>query len=131
MTPLRQRMLEDMEMRNLASSTKKLYVSKVAQFAKHFNKSPDQLGAEEIRTYLLSLVRKGASWSQFNVARCALHFFFRVTLKREFPKTEIVCAKNPKKLPVVLSQTEVVQFLATPQKVKQRAILSTLYAAGL
>jgi integrase/recombinase XerD len=131
MTPLRQRMLEDMEMRNLSPNTRKSYVRQVAQFAEHFGKSPDQLGPEEIRTYLLSLVRRDASCNQFNVSRSALRFFFRVTLRREFPAMEIVCAKRPKKLPVVLSQSEVGQFLATPKKLKHRAILSTLYAAGL
>jgi len=129
MTPLRQRMLEDMEMRNLSARTQKSYVRQVAQFAKHFDKSPDQLGAEEIRTYLLSLVRRDASCNQFNVSRCALRFFYEVTLKREFP--DIVCAKKPKKLPVVLSQSEVGQLLAAPKKLKHRAIVTTLYAAGL
>ena len=129
MTPLRQRMLEDMEMRNMSPNTRKNYVRQVAQFAVHFGKSPDQLGPEEIRTYLLSLVRRDASCNQFNVSRCALRFFFRVTLKREFP--DIVCAKKPKKLPVVLSQSEVAQLLATPKKLKHRALLTTLYAAGL
>jgi len=122
-------MLEDMEMRNLSPNTQKNYVRQVEQFAVHFGKSPDQLGPEEIRTYLLSLVRRDASCNRFNVSRCALRFFFRVTLKREFP--DIVCAKRPKKLPVVLSQGEVAQLLATPKKLKHRAILSTLYAAGL
>ncbi len=129
MTPLRQRMLEDMEIRNLSPNTQKNYLRQVAQFAMHFGKSPDQLGPEEIRTYLLSLVRRDASCNQFNVCRSALRFFFRVTLKREFP--DIVCAKRPKKLPVVLSPSEVAQLLTTPKKLKHRAILSTLYAAGL
>jgi site-specific recombinase XerD len=122
-------MLEDMEMRNLSRKTQKNYVGQVARFAKHFGKSPDQLGPEEIRTYLLILVRRDASCNQFNVCRCALRFFYQVTLKREFP--DIVCAKKPKKLPVVLSQSEVAQLLAAPKKLKHRAILTTLYAAGL
>ena len=129
MTPLRQRMLEDMEMRNMSPNTRKNYIRQVAQFAMHFGKSPDQLGPEEIRTYLLSLVRRDESCNQFNVCRCALRFFFRVTLKREFP--DIVCAKRPKKLPVVLSQSEVAQLLAAPKKLKHRAMLTALYAAGL
>jgi integrase/recombinase XerD len=129
MTPLRQRMLEDMEMRNLSPRTQQCYVRQVAQFAKHFDKSPDQLGPEEIRTYLLSLVRRDATGNQFNISRCALRFFYAVTLKREFP--DILCAKKPKKLPVVLSQNEVAQLLEAPKKLKHRAILTTLYAAGL
>jgi site-specific recombinase XerD len=122
-------MLEDMEMRNLSPNTWKSYVRQVAQFAMYFGKSPDQLGPEEIRTYLLSLVRRDASCNHFNVSRCALRFFYRVTLKRKFP--DIVCPKRPKKLPVVLSQSEVALLLAAPKKRKHRAILTTLYAAGL
>jgi integrase/recombinase XerD len=69
MTPLRQRMLEDMEMRNLSPKTRKNYVRQVEQLAMHYGKSPDQLGAEEIRAYLLMLVRRDASCNQFNVSR--------------------------------------------------------------
>jgi integrase/recombinase XerD len=131
MTPLRQRMLEDMEMRNLSPRTRKNYVRQVEQLAMHYGKSPDQLGAEEIRAYWLILVRRDASCNQFNASRSALRFFYRVTLKREFPVLEMMGAKKPKKLPVVLSQSEVVQFLSAAQKLRPRVILTTLYATGL
>jgi integrase/recombinase XerD len=131
MTPLRQRMLEDMEMRNLSPRTRKNYVRQVEQLAMHYGKSPDQLGAEEVRAYLLILIRRDASCNQFNVSRCALRFFYRVTLKREFPVLEMMGAKRPKKLPVVLSQNEVAQLLAAVKKLRPRAILTTLYATGL
>lgn len=131
MNPLRQRMMQDMEMRNFAPGTRATYVRQVAHFAAYFGKSPDRLGPEEVRTYLLSLVNRGMSPSQVNVTRCALQFFYRVTLKREFPKTEIVCSKNPRKLPVVLSQSEVAQFLAAAKKLKHRTLFTTLYATGL
>jgi integrase/recombinase XerD len=131
MPPLRQRMLEDMQMRNLSPRTQEAYVCAVAKFAKFHGKSPDLLGAEEIRAFLLSLVQRGASWSLFNQTRCALHFFYRVTLKKEFPKQEIVCAKVPKKLPIVLSREEVARFLAVIRNLKHRAMFTCLYAGGL
>lgn len=131
MTPLRQRMLEDMRMRNLAPRTQDVYIRAVAKFALHYHKSPDQLGPEEVRAYLLTLIDRGASWSLYNQARCALHFFYRVTLKKDWPQEEIVCAKAPKKLPVVLSQAEIAQFLGAIRKLKHRAMFTTLYATGL
>ena len=131
MTPLRRRMLDDMRMRNLAPRTQDIYVAAVAKFALHYRKSPDRLGPEEVRAYLLTLIDRGASWSLYNQTRCALHFFYRVTLKKDWPPEEIVCAKAPRKLPVVLSQAEVARFLGAIDSLKHRAMFSTLYAAGL
>jgi integrase/recombinase XerD len=131
MTPLRQRMLDDMRMRNLSERTQEAYVRAVAKFAQHFHKSPDQLDRTHVREYLLGLVRDGSSWSLYNQVRCALHFFYRVTLGKDWPKEEIVCAKNPKRLPVILSREEVRQLFAARHRVKTRAVLMTLYAAGL
>jgi site-specific recombinase XerD len=128
MTPLRQRMLEDMKMRNLSPHTQEAYSRAVAKFAKHFGKSPDQLGREDIRTYLLALIQRGASWSLYNQVRCALHFFYRVTLHKDWPKEVIVCAKAPKRLPIVLSRGEVGHFLGV---IRNRAMFTTLYATGL
>ncbi len=80
MTPLRQRFLDDLRMRNLSPRTQDAYVRAVAQFAKHFKRSPDQLGREHIREYLLHLIRLGRAWETHNQVRCGLHFFYRVTL---------------------------------------------------
>ncbi len=131
MTPLRQRMLDDMRMRNLSPRTQEAYIRAVAKFAQHFRKSPDQLDRNQVREYLLHLVRAKASWSLYNQVRCALHFFYRVTLGKDWPKEEIVCAKNPKRLPVILSRDEMRQFFAAINRLKTRAMLMTLYAAGL
>ena len=131
MTPLRQRMLDDLRMRNLSPRTHEAYIRAVAKFAQHFGKSPDQLDRSHVRKYLLDLVQGGASWSLYNQVRCALHFFYRVTLGKDWPKEEIVCAKNPKRLPVILSRDEVRQFFAAISRIKTRAMLMTLYAAGL
>lgn len=131
MTPLRQRMLDDMRMRNLSKHTQIAYVRAVAKFSEHFHKSPEHLDREHIREYLLHLLRGGAGWSQYNQVRCALHFFYRVCLGKDWPREEIVCAKTPKRLPVVLSREEVRQFFAAVQRIKSRAMLMTMYAAGV
>jgi integrase/recombinase XerD len=130
-TPLRQRMLDDMRMRNLSPHTQAAYVRAVAHFAQHFRRSPDQLDREHVRQYLLSLVERGVAWSTYNQVRCGLHFFYRVTLKKDWPKEEIVCAKTPKQLPVVFSRAEVAQFLASIRNLKHRAMCATIYATGV
>ena len=81
MTPLRQRMIEDMKLRNYAPLTIKVYVERVATFAKHFGKSPERLGKADVRAYLLFLVQeKHVSWSYYNQTVAALRFLYRVTL---------------------------------------------------
>jgi site-specific recombinase XerD len=131
MTPLRQRMLDDMRMRNLSPHTQDAYVRVVAVFARHFHQSPAQLGREHIREYLLHQIRRKVSWGTYNQIRCALHFFYRVTLGKDWPHEEIPCARAPKRLPLVLSREEIRQFLAAARRIKARAILATAYAAGL
>jgi integrase/recombinase XerD len=132
MTPLRHRMIEDMVLRNLAPRTILTYVERVASFARHFGTSPEHLGPDHIRAYLLHLVReRHVSWAYFNQTRCALRFLYRVTLGRDWVDDRIVCPKVPRKLPVVLSLDEVAQFFAAIDNLKHRAILMTAYAAGL
>ncbi|HEY2291707.1 MAG TPA: site-specific integrase [Thermoanaerobaculia bacterium] len=130
MTPLRRRMIEDMRLRNLAERTIETYVDRVAAFAGHFDTSPEHLGHDHIRAYLLHLVEQGASRSLFNQTRSALRFLFRTTLKRPWVDDGVVCAKTPRKLPVVLSPGEVARFFAAIRNLKHRAILMTAYAAG-
>ena len=131
MTPLRRRMIEDMQMRNLSPNTQEAYLRVVIQFANHFKRSPDKLGPEEVREYLLTLIGRKKAWSTYNQARCALRFLFRVTLKRDWAPGEILCAKAPRLLPVVLDREEIARFFGVIQNLKHRALFSTLYATGM
>ncbi|MCI0539718.1 MAG: site-specific integrase [Verrucomicrobiales bacterium] len=132
MTPLRQRMLEDMELRRLSPHTQEAYLRAVAKLAKFYNRSPDRIGKPEVRAFLVDLVRrKKAAPSTYNQVRCALIFFYRVTLAREFVLDRIVCQRSSKKLPTVLSLDEVARFLKAARSLKFRAMFMTAYAAGL
>lgn len=132
MTPLRQRMLEDMSIRNLAENTQSAYLQQIAAYARYFNRSPDQLGPEEIRTYQLYLMEvRALTPSSICVATGALRFLYKVTLKRPWAVEEIPMPKRPRKLPEILSPEEVMHFLSAITNHKHRAILMTAYAAGL
>ncbi len=131
MTPLRRRMSEDMQIRNLSPHTQRAYLAAVAQFAAHFGKSPAALGPEHIRTYQLHLLEQKRGRSAFIVAVAALHFFYRITLGRPWAIERIPYPHQPKKLPIVLSPGEVAQLLAAAPGIKQQALLATTYAAGL
>ena len=130
-SPLRRRMTEDMTVRNLSPATQRSYVHAVAKFSRYFGRSPDQLGLEEIRTYQVHLVAKGISWPALNQTVCALRFFYGVTLGRAELPERIPQAREPRKLPVVLSADEVVRFLEAVPGLKSRTALTTAYAAGL
>src|SRR5262249_1291275 len=132
MTPLRQRMIDDMKLRNLASRTIEVYVARVASFARHFGRSPADLGRDEVRAYLLHLVHdKHVGWSTFNQTDAALRFLYEVTLGRADALVHVACPNQPKKPPVALSPEEVARFFAAIVGIKHRAILMTAYAAGL
>lgn len=133
MTPLRQRMIEDMRIRNLAPRTQTAYVKHVLRFARYFRKSPDQLGPAEIRAWLIHLTQdKHLSASSISVTVAALRFFYVVTLKRTWTlEDDIPAGRQPTKLPVVLSPEEVSQFLNAVRLLKHRVILTVCYAAGL
>ena len=133
MTPLRQRMLEDLRMRNRSPDTQRAYVESVARFARHFGRSPEVLGPDEIRAYQVYLTteRKLAP-SSITIAVSALRFLYRITLKRPWPFDDVIpMPRKPRPLPVVLSPDEVVQFLEGVKALKHRTLLTTCYAAGL
>ena len=133
MTPLRQRMAEDIQVRNLSPHTRSTYLLQVSLFARHFHQSPEALGPEEIRSYQVYLTNeKKLAPSSILIAVSALRFLYRVTLHKDWTLPDIIPApKKPQKLPVVLSREEVLQFLASVPSLKHRAILTTCYAAGL
>jgi len=132
MTPLRSRMIEDMKLKNLSTRTINAYVSRVGHFARHVGRSPEHLGRNDVRSYLLHLLQeKKVSWSVYNQTLAALRFLYQVTLGRRNVLERIPFPKQPKRLPVVLSPDEVARFFAAVGDIKHRAILLTAYAAGL
>jgi site-specific recombinase XerD len=132
MTQLRQRMFEELQRRNYSAGTIRLYLQHVAAFAQHFHCSPDQLGAEEIRQYQLFLIQeKKLAWSSYNQIVCALRFFYAKTLKRPLLLSDIPFPRKVQQLPLILSPEEVARILTAPEHLKSRALLMTLYAAGL
>ena len=133
MTSLRQRMIEDLQVRNLSPHTQKSYLEQVSRFARHFSTSPEALGPEDIRAYQVYLTNeKKLAPGSILIAVAALRFLYKVTLHKDWTIEDIIPApKKPQTLPVVLSPEEVLQFLDCVEHIKHRTILTTCYAAGL
>jgi len=130
-SPLRQRMIEDMTLRNLSPATQQSYLYAVARFSRHFNCPPDRLGMEEVRAYQLHLVSRRYSWTHVNQVACALRFFYGITLGQTQALERIVYGREPEKLPPVLAPEEVARLLAAVAGLRNRMALTTAYAAGL
>ena len=133
MTPLRQRMLEDMQIRNFTPKTQYTYLKQVELFARYFGKRPEVLQPEDIRTYLIYLTneRQLAS-SSILTATAALRFVYGVTLNKNWNLARVLPApKKAQPLPVILSPEEVQQFLQSVRARKARMVLTVCYAAGL
>lgn len=133
MTSLRQRMTEDMQLRNLALNTQECYLQQVSLFARYFDKSPERLGPADIRAYQVYLTNeKKLAPSSILIAVAALRFLYKVSLKKDWSWEDVIPApQKPQTLPIVLSPEEVVRFLDCVRNTKHRAILTTCYAAGL
>jgi integrase/recombinase XerD len=133
MTPLRRRVLEDMQIRRLSPRTQAAYVTQISLFARYFNRSPGQLGPEEIRRYQLYLINeKKLAPSSVTVALAALRFLYSVTLKRPWDLSDVIpLPKKPQRLVPVLSPQEVQQFLDMIPHPAARVILTICYATGL
>jgi site-specific recombinase XerD len=132
MTPLRRRMQEELQRRNYSEITSVCYLRHVADFAKFFGRSPDSLGAEEIKQFQLHLIHeKKLSWSTYIQATAALRFLYVKTLGQAFMAEKIPYPKRPRFLPTVLSQEEVKRLLDATTSLKHRALLMALYGAGL
>lgn len=132
MTPLRQRMIEDLQIKGRSENTQRSYMEKIKHFAEHFGKSPERLGPEEIRAYQVYLINfKRNSKSQLTQFVCAARFLYGVTLKRSWTISALPYPKKSHKLPTVLSEQEVKQVLESVINLKHRTIMMALYGAGL
>jgi len=132
MSPLQKRMLEELQLRNLSKATISTYLRAVWRFAKHFRKSPEELGPEHVRQYLLHLLQdKHDVWSTIQVNRGALKFLYVRVLKQRWFDEEIAAPKKRPRLPTVLSPDEVTRMLDHTANLRYWTILATLYATGL
>ena len=132
MTPLRNRMIEDLQLRGYSDGTQTLYVNAVRQLCEHYDKSPGRITEEELRDYFLygKNVKKWAR-STSTIALCGIKFFFENTIKRPWPTLLFIRPGHEKKLPVVLSRDEVRAILSNLELLRYRACLTTIYACGL
>jgi integrase/recombinase XerD len=131
-TPLRQRMIDDMTVRNFAPNTMTCYLKQVSYFARHFGRSPDRLGPEEIRSYQIYLAQeKRVGISSRTVAVSALRFLYRVTLQQDRVIEMIPTPKPEHRLPVILSPEEILRLLDAAPSFSHYVIFSTLYGTGM
>ena len=132
MTPLRQRMIEDMQLRNFSSETQRSYTHYIAEYAQYYKTSPDQLPPEAIREFQLYLTNdRRMSPESVNCFTSAAKFLYQTTLELPWSQAHFVRSRVPERLPVVLSATEVAQFFEAIGILKHRAVLMTCYGAGL
>ena len=132
MTPLRQRMIEDMQLRGLSEKTQETYIRAVRQFADHYNKSPEAISDEEVRAYFLYLKNeKGVSRSTSTITLCAIKFLCEHTLGRSWRTLALIRPPREKKLPDILSRAEVQQILSNIRLRRHQVCLSTIYSCGL
>ena len=132
MTKLRQRMMQELQFRNSSDETIQTYIGCVQRFARHYGQSPEQLNAEQVRSYLLHLLNeRKLSWPAIHVARAALRFLYVRVLKQRWFDDEIQRPKRPFQLPDVLSAEEITRILDHTHHLKHWTMLATLYATGL
>jgi len=132
MSPLRQRMIEDMQLRGYSATTQELYARAVSQLSKYVQHGPDKVTEEELRQYFLYLANeKKSARSSATVALCGIKFFYEHTLRRDWPTLQLVRPGREHKLPVVLSREEVRQALAEVRTPVYRVCLTTIYSCGL
>jgi integrase/recombinase XerD len=131
LSPLRQRMIEDMRMRKLELKTRTAYLRAVMKLATFLKRSPDTATVEDLRRFQLYLVDHGTSPITINATICGLKFFFGVTLGRSELMTKMQTVQVPQRLPVVLSRDEVARLIAAAPNLKSQTALSLAYATGL
>jgi site-specific recombinase XerD len=131
MGKLRDLMDRDLQIRGYSPNTREAYLRSVRDFARYWNRSPEQLTIEQINQYQHHLVQRKVSWACFNQAAAALRFFYGVTLNKDWDIARIPYQKTGRRLPQILSEQEVVALFGGVQNIKHRAVLMTLYAGGL
>ena len=132
MTPLRQRMIEDLQLKGYSDSTQTLYVNAVRQLCEYFGKTPGKITEENLRDYFL-YGKNVKKWSRSTstVALCGIKFFYENTIKRPWPTLLFIRPGREKKLPVVLSRSEVHRILSHVRLLRYRVCLTTIYSCGL
>ncbi len=130
-SPLRQRMLDDMKLRKLTPKTQSAYIRAVKTFTRFLGRSPDTASPEDLRLFQLHMVEQGISSTTLNATITGLRFFFEVTLDRPQAMKKMSHVHKPQKLPVVLSVEEVTRLLQAAANLKHRAALAVAYGAGL
>jgi site-specific recombinase XerD len=131
-THLRELMLQELQRRNYSQTTVTSYSNIVADFAKYFQRPPDQLGPDDIRAYQLHLLHERKQGVRTVGTRtAALRFFFCKTLKRNYPVEEVPYPRAPRKLPIILTQEEAIRLIDSASNLFHRAMLMTLYSTGM
>ena len=130
-SPLRQRMIDDMTLRKLGPRTQTAYIRAVKNFTRFFGQSPDAATAEDLRRYQLYLVQQNTSSTTLNATLTGLRFFFEITLDRPGVMKHTSHVHQPRKLPVILSVEEITQLLQAAGSLKYQAALGVSYGAGL
>lgn len=131
MKELRQRMIDDLKLRNRSPRTIQTYSAVVTRFAKFVERPLEECGAEDVRRYQQHLLESGASWPRFNQSTSALKFFYGTTLRVAWPVEQVPYGRRPRKLPVVLSPEEVVRLIEAVEQPMPRMAMLTAYATGL
>jgi site-specific recombinase XerD len=130
MTPLRQKMIEDMKLHGFSQRTQETYLYAISKLARHFNKSPDQITNHELRDYILYHKDRYAR-NTTTIALCGIKFFFERTLNKQMPVFNITRLPRESKLPVVLTREEVQVVLKNIRVLRHRACLTLIYSCGL
>ena len=132
MTELRKRMLQDMKVRGLSPRTQQSYVAAVRRLAKHYRRSPDAVSADEVQAYLVRLIEvERLSWSTCSIAAHAFRFLYHVTLAHTAAEFVVPLARQPQRLPEILSVVEVGRLIDAVECPKHRLLMTTIYACGL
>ena len=130
-SPLRQRMIEDMAARKLGRHSQRSHIHSCKRFAAYLERSPDTASADDVRRFQLHLIESGLSICNRNRIMTGVRFLFRVTLRRHDLAAEVYHLKEPQKLPLIMSPDETKRLLAMARSIKVRVVLSLGYGCGL